>query len=1455
MSARPGDTAIVGMAAIFPGAPDLASYWANIERGVDAITDVPATRIDRRFFADETRAGFTCRRGGFIDDIARFDPTEFGIMPNAADKAEPDQLVTLTAAARALEDAGLDPQALPSDRVGVILGRGGYLTPGMARLDQYVRTAAQLEAVLAAVPGADPDAVAGIVAAFRAQVGSPGGGDAIGLVPNLAASRIANRFDIVGPAYTVDAACASALVAVDQARIELLRGRCDVVVAGGVHLCHDVTFWTVFHELGAVSASQSIRPFDRRADGLLIGEGAGLMVLKRLDDAERDGDRIYAVIRGSGVASDGRESSLMKPRVSGQVKALELAWADAQLDPATAGLVEAHGTATPAGDRAELTTLRQVFGDGGDSIALGSVKSMIGHAMPAAGAAGMIKAALAVYHGVVPPTLHVDEPHELLADARFRTAGTADAWRGPRRAGVNAFGFGGINAHVVMDQHARSGPAGSTSVSVASAATPALPPLSVWAAESPEALATLLESGAAPGGSGPCRLAVLEPTPKKLERAAAIARRGKRLTGRKGFWFSPRGLARDGGKIAFLFPGIEASFEPRVDDVADHFGLPFAPWQGGSDLERHGGELVEVCRLLNEALGRLGVTPDVIAGHSIGEWSGMIASGMIPPDALQPFLASLEPGELEVANVVFAAVGCGRERAAEILGELGDIEISHDNCPHQIIVCGPEGSVAAAAEKFRDARVLCQVLPFRSGFHSRAFEPYLGSVIGNINAVPLTKPRVPLASATTAELYPAGEAEIRNLAVRHLIEPVRFRELTERLHDDGVRLFVQVGTGSLVGFVEDTLRGRPHLAVTANTARRTGLEQLSRLAAALWVEGVDVNFEGLPLAVSGWAPARRKAERGRPVVLGTPLVDSVPVAALVPASPAAAAVTVPAVGLPGVPATASSAVAAEFQRTMHALAGATEVVTEALSRVPASRAPARPAPVAAGPAPRTLQPRHSKQKLSLSLADYPDLIDHCFYRQPDDWPHAIDRFPVVPMTMHLELMMQAARELVPERMPVAIEDARAFRWCAVEPPIEVGIDARFDGDSRVAVRIGSYATGTVVLADGFPEAPPSRAPEISEPEPVSLDGAGLYEERWMFHGPAYQGIDQLGPTGEDGIEGTLVCPPAPGALLDNVGQLFGYWVMTHVEQDFLAFPIKIDRLSFFGPPPAVGEHLRCLVTIERLTDDDCTAHMELINASGAVYAVIRGWTDRRFDSDPHLWEMLRKSETCAAAVEQPGGYVVCPERWRTAASRELIARRFFDSTELAEFEASAPKRKRVYMLGRMAAKDAVRLMLWRRGRGGIFPIEVPIRSDDEGRPFVAADLGADVRVSIAHKDYLAVAIAGVGRDVGIDIERVEERTEGFMDIAFTPAERALASGSGAEREWLTRFWSAKEACGKALRTGLAGNPRNFEITEVDGERLYVVPREGEPQWIETTCDGTYVVAWTPTNDEFDDNQQ
>lgn len=309
--------AIVGMAVLFPGAADLQAYWHNLAGGVDAISDVPPGRWDASFYdpaaADRSDRVY-CRRGGFVDDLAKVEVTRFGIMPNSVPGTEPEQLIALQVAADAIADAGGERRLPARDRVGVILGRGGYLTPGLARGTQSVVTSNQLVRTLGELlPGLGAEQLERVRKAFTRQLGSDEPEQAIGLVPNLTASRVANRLDLRGPAYTVDAACASSLVAVDQAVGELAAGRCDMVLAGGVHHCHDITLWSVFARLRALSPSQRIRPFHRAADGLLIGEGTGVVALKRLDDAVRDGDRIYAVIRGTGVASDGRSGSLVNP--------------------------------------------------------------------------------------------------------------------------------------------------------------------------------------------------------------------------------------------------------------------------------------------------------------------------------------------------------------------------------------------------------------------------------------------------------------------------------------------------------------------------------------------------------------------------------------------------------------------------------------------------------------------------------------------------------------------------------------------------------------------------------------------------------------------------------------------------------------------------------------------------------------------------------------------------------------------------------------------------------------------------------------------------------------------------------------------------------------------------------------------------------------------------------------
>ncbi|MBV9142228.1 MAG: polyketide synthase dehydratase domain-containing protein [Pseudonocardiales bacterium] len=1368
------EVAIVGMAAVFPGAPDLATYWSNILAGVDAIRDVPASRWDASYYDPEaasTRRGdrLYCRRGGFIEQ-AVFDPTRFGIMPLAVSGAEPDQLIALDVAAAALTDAGGADRLGDRSRVGVIVGRGGYLTPGMVRLAERVRTANQLVTTLRELfPDLDDDQLDRVRSTFCDRLGPDRPESAIDLVPNLVASRVANRLDLAGPAYTVDAACASSLLAIDHAVAELTAGRCDAVLAGGVHHCHDITLWSVFSQLGALSPSQQIRPFHRGADGILIGEGTGMVVLKRLADA--GDDRIYAVIRGSGVASDGRATSLMSPRAEGQVRAIERAWRAAALDPTepgALGLLEAHGTATPAGDATELASLTRVFGPphgaGGD-IGIGSVKSMIGHAMPAAGIAGLIKAALAVHHGVLPPTLHCEDPHPALAGTRFAPITQARPWpshgRTPRRAGVDTFGFGGINAHTILEQppgtrrsfSARPRCCGPERVLLLAGDTPVELARQLQAPD-----ASLLDrnhAGAPPEG-GPCRLAIVAPTTRRLTLARKVVAQGTPWRGREDIWFTtaPLRSTSGSGRLAFVFPGLEPGFDPRVDDVADHFGLARPRLGDRAVLGQHSLGVFTVGQLLDAALRELGVSPDLVAGHSIGEWNAMSAAGIHPRRAVEDLSASFDPATLQVPGLLFAALGCGADQAAEAINGVDGVVISHDNCPHQSIICGADAAVVAVLDRLQARGVTGQVLPFRSGFHSPMLAPYLGQILATFAGLPVRPPTIPIWSATTVERYPDQPAAIRTLATRHLLEPVRFGPLIQRLYTAGTRAFVQVGTGSLPGFVADTLAGLPHLAVSASTPRRCGLDQLRRVGAALWVEGWAFRFDRLPGASGvGTPPARTPAPPAAhgPVValdLGAPLVRL---------GPGAHALT-PALGAPTRPVQAHRhPVLAEFDAALRDATAAARAVTDSWTAA------------AARPATRT---RASTTRV-MSLDTMPYLADHCLIRQPAGWSEAADRYPVVPLTTMVELMAQAARELVPGRTVVGVRDVQAMRFLAVAPPVTVTIDATLDADGDVAVVIDGYARGTVALADGYPAPPVERDPPLRGEHPCEVTAAALYGDRWMFHGPQFQGVAELGPIGDDGIRGTLAASSAPGALLDNAGQLLGFWIMRQLPTDRLTFPAAVEQVRWYGPQPRAGERVSCVARISSVTDTKVIADLEL-RAGGRLWARIERWTDRRFSTDDVTWPVFLFPEHHRIARRHSSGIFLVRERWSDLGTQELIMRCYLNAAERAEYSRRNPRAARQWLLGRIAVKDAVRQWLWDAGGGPVYPAEITVGNDASGRPWVAGPFADAPEVSLAHTGSLAAALVGnaeCSSGVGIDIEQITDRDERTVAAILTDAER------------------------------------------------------------------------------------
>ncbi|MBE9207058.1 acyltransferase domain-containing protein [Nostoc sp. LEGE 06077] len=456
--------AIVGMASLFAKARNLREYWQNIINKIDCITDVPSSHWSVEDYYDpnpRTPEDKTyCKRGGFIPDVD-FNPMEFGIPPSILEVTDVSQLLSLVIAKEAMEDAGYgESREFSRETIGVVLGVAMAKQLGMplaARLEYPI-----WEKVLKSSGLSDEDTKK-IVDKIKSAYVKWDENAFPGMLANVVAGRIANRLNFGGINCVVDAACASSFGALKLAISELIEHRADMMLTGGVDTDNTIMAYISFSKTPAVSPSESVKPFDAKSDGMMLGEGIGMIVLKRLEDAERDNDKIYAVIKGIGTSSDGRYKSIYAPRKEGQVTALRRAYEDAGFSPATVGLMEAHGTGTMAGDPTEFGSLRDFFGvhdQKRQHIALGSVKSQIGHTKAAAGAASLIKTALALHHKILPPTINITEPNPKLDinNSAFYLNTETRPWiraegDAPRRAGVSSFGFGGTNYHVVLEEY------------------------------------------------------------------------------------------------------------------------------------------------------------------------------------------------------------------------------------------------------------------------------------------------------------------------------------------------------------------------------------------------------------------------------------------------------------------------------------------------------------------------------------------------------------------------------------------------------------------------------------------------------------------------------------------------------------------------------------------------------------------------------------------------------------------------------------------------------------------------------------------------------------------------------------------------------------------------------------------------------------------------------------------
>jgi len=890
--------AIVGMSCLLPGARDLNQFWTNVLTKTNSIREVPASRWDWKPYFDEQRETpdrIYARWGGFLDPIP-FDPARYGMPPSSLSSIEPIQLLALEAARDALQDAGYEDRPFPRENTSVIIGVSG----GLAELGQnyVVRSAltagpgtASLNALSRPLPEWTEDSFAGILL-------------------NVIAGRITNRFDLGGPSFAVDAACASSLAAVYLACRELESGASDMSLVGGADTFQTPFNYLCFCKTQALSPRGRCRTFDHAADGTCISEGLSMLVLKRISDAERDGDRIYAVIRGVGASSDGRAKGLTAPSPEGQIRALHRAYAQAHLSPATIGLVEAHGTGTVAGDRAEAESLRRVFEAAGaatHSVALGSVKSMIGHTKGAAGVTGLLKMALALHHKVLPATLGVEKPNDCLTGGALYANAETRPWMEtpdthPRRAAVSAFGFGGANYHAIIEEYDRETPA------AASAQWPC--ELFLWRdAEAAEilrrtdSLLAALKAGARPtlkdlsytlwqearqrtGGSTLALVATsLDDLTVKLERLTGKLHTESQAVIRdsaSGVFMTPQPLARNGG-IAFLFPGQGSQYPDMLRELAVHFhevreafeaadqnlndcfeqplsSFVFPPPRFNEEEERSARQALMATNIAQPALGAtavgllnllasLGVRPEFAAGHSYGEYSALCAAGCISPGQLFRLSEArgrfiLEEGHGDLGTM--AAVEADEATTRELAGDLPGLWIANLNSPRQTVISGTKAAVAEALSLFEKWNLTAQPIPVACAFHTPLMEPAKHRLDEWLEGTRFEAPALRVFSNTTGGEYADKPELIKTQLCEHLVSPVRFVAELEAMHEAGARVFVEVGPRSVVsGLTEQILGDRERIVIPLETRKRSGLEALLFALAQLAAHGAPVQLDRL----------------------------------------------------------------------------------------------------------------------------------------------------------------------------------------------------------------------------------------------------------------------------------------------------------------------------------------------------------------------------------------------------------------------------------------------------------------------------------------------------------------------------------------------------------------------------------------------------------------------------------